>query len=84
MASELTTKAEAMAEHGVTGVEHVDSKTENVGIERQAEHDLTLKQVFRNHKALVWWSFFWAMAAVGWYALSFSSQNILELTFGVI
>jgi hypothetical protein len=32
----------------------------------QEEHDLTLKKVFREHKAIVWWCFFWAMCAVGW------------------
>lgn len=32
----------------------------------QQEHDLTLRDVFKNHKSIVWWCFFWAMAAVGW------------------
>ena len=36
------------------------------------EQVLTLKDVFKNHKTLVWWSFFWAMCAVGWYVLIFS------------
>ncbi|KAK4233172.1 maltose permease [Achaetomium macrosporum] len=30
------------------------------------EHELTLADLFRNHKPVVWWCFFWAMAAVGW------------------
>lgn len=32
----------------------------------QQEHELTLGDLFRNHKAVIWWCFFWAMAAVGW------------------
>ncbi|KAH7041609.1 maltose permease [Microdochium trichocladiopsis] len=30
------------------------------------EHELTLGQVFRHHKAVAWWCFYWAMCAVGW------------------
>ena len=30
------------------------------------EQVLTLRDVFKNHKTLVWWCFFWAMCAVGW------------------
>ncbi|KAH7558305.1 hypothetical protein BM1_05577 [Bipolaris maydis] len=30
------------------------------------EHQLTLGQVFKKHPALVGWSFFWSMCAVGW------------------
>ena len=33
----------------------------------QLEHELTLKEVFKHHKVLVWWCFYWAMAAVGWW-----------------
>ncbi|CAM1502765.1 Fc.00g075410.m01.CDS01 [Cosmosporella sp. VM-42] len=63
----METKADHLSEHGVSGVEHsADPKTETMVTERQAEHDLTLKQVLRNHPALVWWSFYWAMAGVGW------------------
>ncbi|KAH6892441.1 general substrate transporter [Thelonectria olida] len=51
----------------VSGHEFADLKGEAVvESDRQAEHDLTLKQVFANHPALAWWSFYWAMAGVGW------------------
>jgi hypothetical protein len=51
----------------VSGHEFADLKGEAVvESDRQAEHDLTLKQVFINHPALAWWSFYWAMAGVGW------------------
>lgn len=51
----------------VSGHEFADLKGEAVvESDRQAEHDLTLKQVFMNHPALAFWSFYWAMAGVGW------------------
>ena len=62
----MDTKADLVSEHGVSGVEHANPKSEVVATERQAEHNLTLKQVFRNHPALIWWSLYWAMAGVGW------------------
>lgn len=31
------------------------------------EQELTLREVFKNHKIIVWWCFYWAMCAVGWY-----------------
>lgn len=37
-----------------------------IDADHSLEHDTTVKQVFRNHPALVWWCFYWAMAAVGW------------------
>ncbi|KXJ88025.1 maltose permease [Microdochium bolleyi] len=30
------------------------------------EDELTLGDIFRNHKAVAWWCFYWAMCAVGW------------------
>ncbi|KAH7141012.1 general substrate transporter [Dactylonectria macrodidyma] len=49
-----------------SGLEYADPKTDTVIADRQAEHDLTMKQVFLRHPALAWWSFYWAMAGVGW------------------
>ncbi|KAF4980637.1 hypothetical protein FZEAL_3386 [Fusarium zealandicum] len=49
-----------------SAAEFANSKTDALNVERQAEHDLTIKQVLTRHPALVWWSFYWAMAAVGW------------------
>ncbi|KFA56682.1 hypothetical protein S40293_06223 [Stachybotrys chartarum IBT 40293] len=58
------------AEHGLhttaSCAEFVDAKSDAVDADRQEEHDLTLRQLFRRHPAIVGWSFFWAMAAVGW------------------
>lgn len=41
-------------------------KEQALQADHSLEHDTTVKQVFRNHPALVWWCFYWAMAAVGW------------------
>lgn len=30
------------------------------------EHEPSLREIFKKHKAVVWWCFYWAMAAVGW------------------
>ena len=34
---------------------------------RDDEQGLTFSYVARHHPGLVWWSFFYAMSAVGWY-----------------
>lgn len=54
----------------VQDVQHVHLKHETVRINRTLEHELAVRDVFANHPALVWWSFYWSMAAVGWYALA--------------
>lgn len=35
--------------------------------DRIDEEGLTFRFVARHHPMLVWWSFFYAMSAVGWY-----------------
>lgn len=56
-----------LQEATATAVENVASET-NSAVPRPggAEHELTLRKVLRNHPALVWWSFYWAMAGVAW------------------
>lgn len=41
-------------------------KEQALQADHNLEHATTVKQVFQNHPALVWWCFYWAMAAVGW------------------
>ena len=36
----------------------------------EAEHQLTFRDVWKHHKAIIGWSFFWAMCAIGWFVLS--------------
>jgi hypothetical protein len=61
-------KADDTSSHAVmeATVSHHDTKEEKTSNALQQEHDLTLRDVFKNHKTIVWWCFFWAMAAVGW------------------
>jgi hypothetical protein len=35
----------------------------------EAEHQLTFRDVWKHHKAIIGWSFFWAMCAIGWFVL---------------
>jgi hypothetical protein len=46
------------------------------------EHQLTLGHVWKHHKAIIGWPFFWAMCAVGWYVLIFFA-SISELTISI-
>jgi len=58
-------------------IDHVEKfhhADQSDGAERRAsvvkdnikEHELTFRDVARNHKMLIWWSFYFAMCAVGW------------------
>ncbi|PKS08091.1 hypothetical protein jhhlp_005366 [Lomentospora prolificans] len=49
----------------VSTQEYADLKG-NMHSDREEEQALTLYQAIKDHPALVWWSFYWAMAAVGW------------------
>jgi hypothetical protein len=50
----------------VSGAEHIDDKYNAVNADRQAEHELTLKQCFRQHPRVILWCFYWSIAAIGW------------------
>jgi hypothetical protein len=50
-----------LEEATTTAVENVASETRT-----GAANELTLRKVLRDHPALVWWSFYWAMAGVAW------------------
>ncbi|KAK1848679.1 maltose permease [Colletotrichum chrysophilum] len=55
------------ADHLEPSVSHVhDPKGAAAATTNQQEHDLTVRDVFKNHKIIVWWCFYWAMAAIGW------------------
>jgi hypothetical protein len=60
----------------------------SVARDTATEHDLTFMDVLKHHKMLIWWSFYFAMCAVGWYVLQFrfiSNLNILaDNTEGVL
>lgn len=43
-----------------------DEKRNSVAEDARQEHTLTLREVFKNHRPLAGWTFFWALCAVGW------------------
>jgi hypothetical protein len=47
----------------------MDAKSHAIIADHQAEQNLTLKQCFRQHPRVVWWCFYWSIAAIGWYDL---------------
>ncbi|EON67630.1 hypothetical protein W97_06773 [Coniosporium apollinis CBS 100218] len=61
------TAAEYQEKRGasVASASHV-KETFGATIDNEQEHQLTLRYVFKHHKALIGWSFYWAMCAVGW------------------
>ncbi|KOS18026.1 General alpha-glucoside permease [Escovopsis weberi] len=50
----------------VERIETVHFKQDGILVDIRHEHELTVRQVFIRHPALVLWSFYWAMAGVGW------------------
>ncbi|EHK39945.1 hypothetical protein TRIATDRAFT_42157 [Trichoderma atroviride IMI 206040] len=65
--SEDEKRVGAPLETHVSGVDDFSSpKDETVRVDIQREHELTVKEVFVKHPALVFWAFYWAMAGVGW------------------
>lgn len=43
-----------------------DERRASVIADNEVEHELTFREVARHHKALIWWSFYFAMCAIGW------------------
>ena len=43
-----------------------DDRRGSVVRDAVTEHELTFMDVARHHKMLIWWSFYFAMCAVGW------------------
>jgi hypothetical protein len=56
-------KEEAIVAPEVAGIE---DPQKDVQADHNLEHGLALRDVFKKHKPLVWWCFYWAMAAIGW------------------
>lgn len=62
-----------MPDVGSESVEYVESsgvpgRRHSQMIDQEAEHRLTIYYVWKHHKAILGWSFYWGMCAVGWYA----------------
>jgi hypothetical protein len=57
-----------LVEH-VEPVAHSDVKPTLPNADIDQEHQLTFRDAWKHHKAIIGWSFFWAMCAIGWFAL---------------
>ena len=44
----------------------LEAKGDGITVDNDLEHQLTLRDIIKHHKALVFWSFFWALCAIGW------------------
>lgn len=44
----------------------VEAKGAELSIDASQEHQLTVREIWKNHKQLMAWAFFWAMCAIGW------------------
>lgn len=65
--SSLEINDDKLEEATMTAVENVASETNSAGPRTGGvAYELTLRKVLRDHPALVWWSFYWAMAGVAW------------------
>lgn len=57
-------------DHDQTAVYIEDTKPKQLGASadnaNNEEHNMTFSSVWRNHKAVIWWSFYWAMCSTGW------------------
>lgn len=40
--------------------------SETIRVDHQLEHELTVRDVFKRHPALVFWCLYWSIAAMGW------------------
>ena len=47
-------------------LKHSVTETKGAIADRITEHQLTLKEVWKSHPALVGWSLYWSMCAIGW------------------
>lgn len=65
-ASVSPTPSSDLVEH-IEPVAHNDLKTSFAKANIDQEHQLTFRDVWKHHKAIIGWSFFWAMCAIGWF-----------------
>jgi hypothetical protein len=46
----------------------VSLKRDDAAVANAEEHSLSMKDALLNNKRILWWCFFFAMSAIGWYA----------------
>lgn len=68
-------------------IEHVSLKADSIAIATAEEHNLSMKDALLNNKRIVWWCFFFAMSAIGWWVFNPSERTdiavLLTITQGV-
>ena len=57
-------------------IEDVSLKRDDAAIAVAEEHSLSMKDALRNNKRILWWCFFFAMSAIGWYAIRLASEPV--------
>jgi hypothetical protein len=60
---DYTEKAWQEASSDMNGTE---KRRGSVARDNVTEHELTFMDVLKHHKMLIWWSFYFAMCAIGW------------------
>lgn len=60
--------------HEEINIDQVPSK-EVIASNNEEEHQLSLWHVLQHHKGLVWWCFFFAVSAIGWYVQHFLTPS---------
>jgi hypothetical protein len=48
-------------------IEDVSFKRDEAAIAAAEEHSLSMKDALLNNKRILWWCFFFAMSAIGWW-----------------
>jgi hypothetical protein len=48
-------------------IEDISLKRDNAAVANAEEHSLSMKDALLNNKRILWWCFFFAMSAIGWY-----------------
>ena len=63
-----TTKPSQVSQNGVahSHQEEALTKRDDAAIGVAQQHNLTIRDVLRNHKRIVFWCIFFSMSAVGW------------------
>jgi hypothetical protein len=71
-AKETYTSDEKPMDH--TAVEDASLKRDEAAIAAAEEHNLSMRDVLLNNKRILWWCFFFAMSAIGWWVNLLNNQ----------
>ena len=60
----------------VATIEDVSLNRDAAAIAAAEERSLSMGDALRNNKRILWWCFFFAMSAIGWYAIRLASDPV--------